>query len=229
LTSFVIAPPPVPVLPVEGEAAVFPVRRIYCIGRNYAAHAIEMGGDPTREPPFFFQKNPDNVVTGGGDFPYPDHSGDVQYEVELVVALGSGGANIPPAEALACVWGYGVGLDMTRRDLQAECKKAGRPWEIAKAFEASAPCSALAPASRIGHPARGEIRLDVNGETRQRGDLDQLIWTVPEIIAHLSRYFTLAPGDLIMTGTPSGVGPVRKGDRLTGVVAGVGSVTARVV
>jgi len=229
VTAYVIAPPPPPALPVEGQAAMYPVRRIYCIGRNYAAHAIEMGGDPTREPPFLFQKNPDNLVIDGGDFPYPARSADVQYEVELVVALGRGGSDIAPAEALACVWGYGVGLDMTRRDLQAECKKAGRPWEVAKAFELSAPCSALVPASRIGHPAHGEIRLDVNGVTRQRGNLDQLIWTVPEIIAHLSAYFTLAPGDLIMTGTPAGVGPVQRGDVLAGVVEGVGAVTAHVV
>lgn len=229
MTSLVIAPPPTPTLPVAGEKAAFPLRRIYCIGRNYAAHAIEMGGDPEREPPFFFQKNPDNVVTPGGDFPYPDHSADVQYEVELIVALGRGGSNISVADAPGCVWGYGVGLDMTRRDLQAECKKAGRPWEVAKAFERSAPCSALVPASRIGHPSHGEIRLEVNGETRQRGDLNQLIWTTPEIIAHLSAAFTLAPGDLIMTGTPSGVGPVFRGDVLTGVVEGVASVTVRVV
>jgi fumarylpyruvate hydrolase len=227
--ELVISAPALPVLPVKGSAAMFPVHRIYCIGRNYAAHAIEMGGDPTREPPFFFQKNPDNLVINGGDFPYPDKSSDVHFEIEMVVALGKGGRDIPVGKALDHVWGYGVGLDMTRRDLQAECKAAGRPWEIAKAFEHSAPCSALTPASAIGHPGAGAIWLKVNGETRQQGDLNQLIWKVPEMVSYLSGYFELAGGDIIMSGTPAGVGPTKRGDVLEGFVEGVGSLRTRVV
>lgn len=227
--DFVVAPPPQPYLPVEGEKAVFPVHRIYCVGRNYAAHAIEMGHDPDREEPFFFQKNPGSLVINGGDFPYPSKSNDVHHEIELVVALGKGGSDIPVDKALDCVWGYGVGLDMTRRDLQGKCKKQGRPWEIGKAFEHSAPCSALVPASRIGHPDKGAVWLKVNGEMRQEGDLNQLIWKVPEMISYLSGLFRLAPGDLIMSGTPSGVGPVRRGDELLGHIAGVGEIKTRVV
>jgi fumarylpyruvate hydrolase len=227
--NFVVTPPPVPAMLVEGTEAVFPVRRIYCIGRNYADHAIEMGGDPHREPPFFFQKNASNVVPTGRDFPYPDKTTDVHHEIELVVALGAGGRNIPVGAALDCVYGYAVGLDMTRRDLQAEAKRLGRPWEIAKAFEDSAPCSPLVPAARIGHPDRGAIWLDVNGERRQQGDLSQMIWKVPEMIAYLSDYFELAAGDLIMSGTPAGVGPVARGDRLHGHIDGIGELTLRVV
>jgi fumarylpyruvate hydrolase len=227
--EFVINTPAQPYLPVKGSKAVFPVRRIYCIGRNYAAHAIEMGGDPTREPPFFFQKNPDNLVINGADFPYPDKSADVHFEIELVVALGEGGRNIPVDKALDCVWGYAVGLDMTRRDLQGECKKMGRPWEVGKAFEQSAPCSALVPASQIGHPDQGAIWLKVNGELKQEGDLNQLIWKVPEMISYLSDYFELAPGDIIMSGTPAGVGATKRGDVLEGHVDGVGDLTTRVV
>jgi fumarylpyruvate hydrolase len=227
--DFVVAPPAQPYLPVEGEKAVFPVHRIYCVGRNYAAHAIEMGHDPDREDPFFFQKNPGNLVINGGDFPYPPKSNDVHHEIELVVALGKGGSDIPVAKALDCVWGYGVGLDMTRRDLQGECKKQGRPWEIGKAFEHSAPCSALMPTSRIGHPAKGAVWLKVNGQTRQEGDLNQLIWKVPEMISYLSGLFELALGDLIMSGTPSGVGAVKRGDTIHGRIEGVGEIKTRVV
>lgn len=227
--TYAITPPPQPALPIKGSGDLFPVHRIYCVGRNYAAHTIEMGGDPDRDPPFFFQKNPDNLVTGGGDFPYPDRSDDVHHEIELVVALHRGGVNIPVEQALDCVWGYAVGLDMTRRDLQGECKKKGRPWEIGKAFEHSAPCGELVPASEIGHPERGAVRLTVNGETRQDGDLDQLIWKVPEMIAYLSGLFALAPGDLIFSGTPAGVGPVRRGDLLDGVIDGVGRLRTTVV
>ena len=227
--NYVIPPAAVVSIPVRGCDSQFPVHRIYCVGRNYAAHAIEMGHDPDREPPFFFQKNPDNLVTGGGDFPYPDKTSDVHHEIEMVVALDKGGRNIPVAEALNCVWGYGVGLDMTRRDLQGEMKKMGRPWEIGKAFEASAPCGELVPASEIGHPAQGAVWLKVNDEVRQEGDLNQLIWKVPEMISYLSGLFELAPGDLIMSGTPSGVGPVRRGDVLHGHVEGVGDVHTRVV
>ena len=226
--SYVIPAPEVPTLPVRGDG-LFPVHRIYCVGRNYAAHAIEMGGDPDREPPFFFQKNPDNLVTGGGDFPYPAKSEDVHHEIELVVALQGGGRDIALEQALDCVWGYAVGLDMTRRDLQGECKKMGRPWEIGKAFEQSAPCSDLVPAEEIGHPDSGAIRLEVNGELRQDGDLNQLVWKVPEMIAYLSGLFELAPGDLIFSGTPAGVGPVRRGDELVGQIEGIGELRTRVV
>ena len=205
------------------------MRRVYCVGRNYAAHAIEMGHDPDREDPFFFQKNPDNLLTDGADFPYPDKSSDVHHEIEMVVALHRGGANIAVDAALDCVWGYGVALDMTRRDLQGQCKKAGRPWEIGKAFDHSAPASALVPASEIGHPAEGGIWLEVNGEMRQQGDLNQLIWKVPEMIAYLSGLFTLAPGDVILSGTPSGVGPVARGDTLHGHVDGVGELSVKVI
>jgi len=226
--QYVIAPPAIATLPVVGTTGLFPVRRIYCVGRNYAAHAVEMGHDPDKEPPFFFQKNPDNIVTSGA-FPYPPASSDVHHEIEMVVALGSGGKDIPLDRALDCVYGYGVGLDMTRRDLQGKAKDMGRPWEVGKAFEASAPCSPLVPASSIGHPTEGEVWLDVNGQRRQTGNLNQLIWKVPEMISYLSGLFTLSPGDIIMSGTPAGVGPVQRGDRLHGHVDGVGDLEVRVV
>ena len=227
-TRFVITPPPIVGLPVAGEAGLFPVRRVYCVGRNYADHAIEMGHDPNREPPFFFAKPADALATDGR-FPYPQATKDVHHEIELVVALGQGGRDIPIERALDCIWGYAVGLDMTRRDLQAEDKKAYRPWDTAKDFYASAPISAMVPVSRIGHPSRGAIWLDVNGERRQSGDLAQLIWKIDETISYLSGLFTLAPGDLIFTGTPAGVGAVRPGDRLHGHVDGVGELEVEVV
>jgi fumarylpyruvate hydrolase len=226
--DYVITPPAMPVLPVRGTDAVFPVRRIYCVGRNYAAHAIEMGHDPDKEPPFFFLKNPDNVDTSGR-FAYPSATKDVHHEIELVVALAKGGTDIPVEQALDCVYGYAVGLDMTRRDLQAEAKKMGRPWEVGKAFEQSAPCAEVVPASAIGHPDAGAIWLKVNGEMRQEGDLNQLIWKVPEVISYLSGLFKLAAGDLIMSGTPAGVGPVNRGDVLLGHVDGVGDLEVKVV
>jgi fumarylpyruvate hydrolase len=228
MPNYVIQPAPIATLPVVGSDGVFPIRRVYCVGRNYAEHAIEMGHDPNREPPFFFQKNPDNVVTDG-QFPYPPQTKDVHHEIELVVALSKGGANIPADKALDCVWGYAVGLDMTRRDLQGEAKKMGRPWEVGKAVEASAPCGPLVPASKIGHPSKGAVWLDVNGQRRQTGDLSQLIWNISDTIAYLSGLFTLAPGDLIMTGTPAGVGAVKKGDVMKGGVEGVGEIEVRVV
>lgn len=217
-------PPQVCSVAVSDSEQRFPVRRVYCVGRNYADHAREMGHDPDREPPFFFSKHPDSLIPSGSVFPYPGESADVHHEIELVVAIGRGGRNIAADEALEHVFGYGVGLDMTRRDLQGAAKKAGRPWEVGKAFDHAAPCSAIVPASRIGHPAAGEIRLDVNGEPRQRGDLASQIWSVPEVIAHLSRYFALEAGDLIFTGTPAGVGAVKVGDRLTGAIAGIGTI-----
>ncbi len=221
--------PACPGLPVRGSDARFPVHRIYCVGRNYAAHAIEMGHDPERELPFFFLKNPDNLVVDNGDFPYPSKSENVHHEIELVVAIGVGGKEIAVDHALDHVWGYAVGLDMTRRDLQAQMKANGRPWEIGKAFEHSAPCSAVAMAGQIGHPAQGQVVLCVNGDIRQEGDLNQLIWKVPEIVSYLSDLFVLQPGDLIMTGTPSGVGPVVRGDVLEGWIEGVGQISTRVI
>ena len=226
-TSKAVNAPDPAVLPVVDSQDVFPVHRIYCVGRNYAAHAVEMGHDPDREAPFFFQKNPDNLLLDD-IFTYPPLSEDVQHEIELVVGLQSGGSDIAPEGALDSVFGYAVGLDMTRRDLQGEMKRQGRPWEIGKAFEQSAPCSAIAPAQRIGHPQTGAIRLSKNGALSQSGDLSQMIWKVPEIISELSRYFLLCPGDLIFTGTPSGVGPVQRGDELLGEIEGVGNLSLRV-
>ena len=226
-TRFVIPAPPVVALPVVGEAGLFPVRRVYCVGRNYAEHAREMGHDPDREEPFFFTKPADALATDGR-FPYPPATKDVHHEIELVVALGKGGRDIPVDKALDCVWGYAVGLDMTRRDLQAVAKKAGRPWEVAKAFDASAPISPLVPAAKAGHLTSGAIWLDVNGERRQTGDLGQLIWKIDETISYLSGLFELAPGDLIFTGTPAGVAAVQRGDRLHGHVDGVGELKVEV-
>jgi fumarylpyruvate hydrolase len=226
--AFVIDPPTPATLPIKGSDDLFPVHRIYCVGRNYAAHTIEMGHDPDKEPPFFFQKNPDNLLVGQ-DFPYPSASSDVHFEFEMVVALKSGGMDIALDNALSHVYGYAVALDMTRRDLQGEAKKAGRPWEVGKAFEHSAPCSAIVPATEIGHPASGSLTLDVDGERRQEGDLNQMIWKIPEMISYLSGLFELVPGDLILTGTPSGVGPVTKGNRLHGEVEGVGTLDVTVV
>jgi len=227
--KFLFEPAPVPALPIRGMDKLFPVHRIYCVGRNYAEHAREMGHDPTRELPFFFQKNPDSLIPGGGDFPYPPKSADVHHELEMVVALGQGGSDIPAARALDCVYGYAVGLDMTRRDLQGEAKKLGRPWEVGKAFDSAAPCSEIVPAAAIGHPAAGAVWLKVNGVLRQKGDLGELIWKVPEIISHLSGLFALRPGDLIFSGTPAGVGAVKRGDRLEGGVDGIGELVVRVV
>lgn len=227
MTDFVIPAPQVPSIAVSGGGE-FPVRRVYCIGRNYAAHAIEMGHDPDREPPFFFQKNPDNLDQSG-EFPYPPHSSDVHHEVELVVALKSGGSNIPLDRALDHVWGYAVSLDMTRRDLQGEAKKLGRPWEIGKAFERSAPVGRLIPVSRVGHPDHGRIELKVNGVLKQEGDLNQMIWKVPEMISYLSEYFELKAGDVIMSGTPSGVGAVVRGDTMEASIAGLGNLVVKVV
>lgn len=227
--GYVITPPEQATLSVAGTAERFPVHRVYCVGRNYAAHAVEMGHDPDKEPPFFFQKNPDNLIADATEFPYPKASEDVHHEIEMMVALKSGGEDIAVGDALDCVFGYGVSLDMTRRDLQGQMKKLGRPWEIGKAFEMSAPAGPIMPVSQVGHPDQGEIWLKINDEVRQTGDLNQMIWKTPEMISILSTLFTLQPGDVILTGTPSGVGPVQRGDLLHGHVDGVGELRVRVV
>lgn len=228
-TDFVVPAPLVVSLAVRGSSARFPVRRVYCVGRNYAEHTREMGHDPDRELPFFFQKNPDNLVLDNGDFPYPPLSNNVHFEVEMVVAIGKGGSDISVESALDHVYGYALGLDMTRRDLQGEAKKTGRPWEIGKAFEHSAPMTDIVAVKDVGHLAKGAIWLKVNGEVKQQSDLDQLIWNVPEIIAHLSKTFELKAGDLIMTGTPAGVGPIKRGDVMEGFCEGIGTISAKVV
>jgi fumarylpyruvate hydrolase len=222
--QYVFAPPPVPTLPVVGSEQLVPIRRIYCVGRNYADHAVEMGGNPDREPPFFFGKPADTVVAGGGTIPYPPLTNDLQHEMELVVVLGSGGRDISVAQALEHVFGYAAGIDMTRRDLQGEAKKLGRPWDMGKGFDYAAPCSAVQPARKIGHPREGGIWLKLNGKIRQSGNLNQQIWKVEETIAYLSRFLALAAGDLIFTGTPAGVGRVVRGDRLEGHIDGVGEL-----
>jgi len=223
----VIPPWPLPAVPVAGSHALFPVRRIFCVGRNYAEHAREMGADPTREPPFFFMKPADAIVTDGR-MTYPPMTADLQHEIEQVVALARGGRDIPAAGALDCVFGYAVGLDMTRRDIQAELKAKGRSWEMGKAFDQSAPISPVVPAAHIGHPRRGAIVLTVNSQPRQHGDLADMIWPVADIVAKLSAYVTLLPGDLIFTGTPAGVGRVERGDRLEGRIEGVGTLSVTI-
>ena len=227
MTRYVIPEPPRATIPVKG-GGTFPVRRVYCIGRNYAAHAIEMGHDPDREAPFFFQKNPENLDPSG-QFPYPPMSRDVHHEMEMVVALKSGGRDIALEDALAHVYGYAIGFDMTRRDLQAQMKKAGRPWEIGKAFERSAPVGLLHGVDGVGHLATGRITLSVNGQMRQDGDLNQMIWKVPEMISYLSQYYDIAAGDVIMSGTPAGVGPVERGDVMVGTIEGLGELQVTVV
>jgi fumarylpyruvate hydrolase len=226
------APPPV-LLPIVGTKNQFPVRRVYCVGRNYAAHAREMGFDPDRDPPFYFCKPADAVTpvgtSGALDLPYAPMTANLHHEVELVVAIGEGGANMRVDTALRHVWGYAVGLDMTRRDLQFAMRDKGRPWEIGKAFDASGPIGPLHPAAAVGDLADAAIWLTVNGQARQHGHIRDLIWSVPEVIADLSRYFRLEPGDLIFTGTPEGVGPVVIGDRMVGGIDGLGEITVRVV
>ncbi len=218
-----------PLAAVRGSTKKFPIRRIYLVGRNYAEHAREMGHDPDREQPFFFQKPADAVLPSGSDFPYPPQSSNVHHEIEMVAALASGGKNLSSHEALQHVYGYAVGIDMTRRDLQQAMKKQGRPWEAGKSFDHSAPMTEIVPASHCGHPASAKIWLKVNDEVRQQGDLNQLIWSVPEIIETLSQSFELMAGDLIFTGTPAGVGPISPGDKITGGVDGIGEIEVRVV
>lgn len=227
--TFVIDPPNVNSIPISGDTRRFAVNRIYCVGRNYAEHAREMGHDPDREPPFFFMKPATAIVTDGKDMAYPSLSNDLHHEIEMVVAIGMGGTNIAPEKALDHVWGYAVGLDMTRRDLQGEAKKMGRPWDTGKAFDQSAPCSELVPVSKCGHPSKGAITLRVNGKVRQEGDLNQLIWNVPDTIAYLSTLFKLEPGDLIYSGTPAGVAAVVKGDVLEGHVDGLPALKVLIV
>ncbi|MGJ5019289.1 fumarylacetoacetate hydrolase family protein [Bradyrhizobium oligotrophicum] len=221
--STVIPAFPQPSLPVVGEAGVFPVRRIWCVGRNYLEHIREMGNDE-RDPPFFFAKHADMLAPEGAVIPYPPLTQDMHHEVELVVALKSGGLNIPTDKALDHVYGYAVGIDLTRRDLQLASRKMQRPWEVGKSFDHSAPCSAVVPAAKIGHPAKGKIWLSVNGTERQTGDLSELIWNVPEIIWKLSQQVELAAGDIIMTGTPAGVAAVVAGDKIECGVDGVGTL-----
>ena len=224
---YVIPPPPQAAIAVAGSDKTFPVRRIWCVGRNYIEHIREMGQDE-RLPPFYFAKHPDTIVPDGGTVPYPQLTKDMHHEVELVVALKSGGRNIPVAKANDHIWGYGVGIDLTRRDLQIASRELKRPWEVGKAFDHSAPCGPLKPVSETGHPAKGYIRLKCNGQVRQDGDLNQLIWNVPEIIANLSEMVTLEPGDIIMTGTPAGVAATVTGDKLECEIEGVGTLTVTI-
>ncbi len=228
MTKYVIDPPAVTAVPVAG-GGLFPVRRVFCVGRNYAEHTREMGGDPDREEPFFFTKPADALVINGGDMPYPTRTADLHHEMELVVAIGTGGKDIAEADALSHVYGYAAGLDMTRRDLQAAAKKGGKPWDMGKGFDFSGPVGEIAPASHIGHPSAGKIELVVNGVARQSSDLAKQIWNVPETISYLSGLVELAPGDLIFTGTPEGVAAVVSGDVLEGEIAGVGTVRTRII
>jgi fumarylpyruvate hydrolase len=228
MTSYVV-PPFVPSVPVSGDASRFPVRRIYCVGFNYAEHNREMGRDPAQEPPIFFSKPADAVLEDGADLPYPPRTSNLHYEAELVVAIGTAGRRIAVAEALGHVYGYAVGNDFTRRDLQAAAKDKGRPWDTAKGFDGSAGIAPIHPAARIGHPRRGRIQLSVNGAERQHADLADMIWDVPAIIAELSTFFELRPGDLIYTGTPAGVGALRPGDTVVAGIEGLGTLTNRIV
>jgi fumarylpyruvate hydrolase len=230
-TIFAFPPAAQPVVPVAGEQILFPVRRIFCVGQNYAAHAREMGGDPDRQPPFFFCKPSDGLVpiANGctGDVAYPSQTVNLHHEVELVVAIGKGGKDIIPADAAEHVWGYALGLDLTRRDLQADLKAKGRPWEMAKAFDQSAPISPLVRSK--GLLTSGAIWLDVNGQRRQSGDLADMIWSIAETIGHLSKFVELAAGDLIFTGTPEGVGQLQRGDVVTAAIDHVAQLSARIV
>lgn len=233
MSQYAIDIEPRPALPVAGSDLTFPVRRVYCIGRNYAAHAREMGGDPTREPPFFFNKTADalQVVPAGRTVahPYPPMSSNYHHEIEMVVALKSGGKDIPVEDALSHVFGYGIGLDMTRRDLQDEAKQLRRPWETGKSADLSGPVGPIHPVSEVGHPAKGLIRVSVNGTPRQSADLSDMIWSVAEQISILSRFYELKAGDVIFSGTPEGVGKVERGDEMVGEIAGLGEVRLKVV
>jgi fumarylpyruvate hydrolase len=227
--TYVIPAPAAASVEVAGSNQRFPVHRIYCVGRNYAAHAREMGMDPEREPPFFFSKPADAVVPNGAAVTYPPRTANLHHEIELVVAIGTGGRDIPLANALAHVFGYAVGNDLTRRDLQFAAREKGQPWDVSKGFDHSAPVSAIRRAAEVGHPERGLIWIEVNGERRQQADLSEMIWNVPEIIAELSTLFELVPGDLIFTGTPAGVGPVQRGDSLVGGIDGLETLRTTIV
>lgn len=227
--DFVISPPERPSLAVSGSAARFPVGRIWCVGRNYAEHAREFGHDPEREPPFFFSKPADALLSDGRAMPYPPQTGDLHFEAELVVAIGTGGRDISPEVALEHAWGYAAGIDFTRRDLQAVAKKLDRPWDLAKGFDGSAACGTLSPAAAVGHPGQGRITLSVDGALRQDGDLSTMIWSVAEIIAALSASVTLKPGDLIYSGTPAGVGAVVRGETVRVDIEGLESLITTVV
>ncbi len=225
MTAYVFPPAPQASVAVTGETARFPVRRIFCVGRNYAEHAREMGHNPEREAPFFFSKPADAVVDSGASIPYPPETQNFHHEIELVVAIGLGGANIPVETALAHVYGYGVGIDLTRRDLQGVAKSAGRPWDLSKGFDLSAPMGPITPVAAGAQGGKGRIWLAANGAEKQNGDLADMIWPVADVIAYLSRFVTLAPGDLIMTGTPAGVGPLVPGDVVTGGIDGLGEIS----
>jgi len=227
MSAYVLPAPISPALPVVGASALFPVRRVYCVGRNYAAHRREMGGDD-RDPPFFFMKPADALVPPGGTVAYPSQTQDLQHEIELVIALGAGGADLTADQALDLVWGYAAGVDLTRRDLQGAAKAKGRPWEAGKAFDASAPISAIRPVADGGHPS-GAIQLSVNGVIRQQASLTDMLWGMAEIIAQASRLWRLEAGDLIFTGTPEGVGPLVVGDRVSGAIDGVGEVAFQII
>ena len=227
MTAFVFPPAPQPYLEIEGGAALFPVRRVWCVGRNYLAHIREMGNDE-REPPFFFSKQPDMIVPGGGIIRYPTLTKDFHHEVELVVALQSGGRNIPATQAMRHVFGYAVGIDMTRRDQQNAAKAKGKPWEAAKSFEQSGPCGPLTLAAQAGDIGKAAIALTVNGAARQSSSLAHMIWSIAEIIAHLSEQVDIAAGDIIFTGTPEGVGPVVAGDRMEASIAGLGPLSVTI-
>lgn len=228
--NFAVAPPPIHSLTIAGRTERFPVNRVFCVGRNYAAHAREMGKDPDREPPFFFMKPAHAIVDAAqpARVPYPPKTRNFHHEIELVVALGRGGRDIPIDRALAHVYGYAVGLDMTRRDLQLEARDKGRPWEFGKSFAQSAPIGALHRVEDVGHPASAAISLYVNDQLRQSSDVSKLIWSVAECIAYLSEYEALEPGDILMTGTPEGVNAVVPGDRMRGSIAGLGDIEVRV-
>jgi fumarylpyruvate hydrolase len=228
MSDYVFTAPAIPFVAVDGTSARFPVHRIYCVGRNYAAHAREMGQDPEREAPFFFMKPADAIVPNHETIQFPSRTKNLHHEIELVVALSGGGMNVATDRALDLVFGYAVGNDLTRRDLQAEARDKGRPWATGKGFDRSAVISAIHPASRIGHPKQGRIWLSVNGELRQQGDLADLIWSVPEVIAELSTLFELAPGDLIFTGTPAGVAALKSGDKIEGGVEGVDTLVTTI-
>ena len=229
MSAWVFEPRPPSSVAVSNRRERFPVRRVLCVGRNYAKHAVESGADPTREPPFFFFKPTDALVDDGAAVPYPPLTDNLHFEVELVVAIGTAGSAIAPGDALSHVFGYAVGIDLTRRDLQASAIKAGHPWDWGKAFDASAPCAALRPVAEVGHPSRGRIWLAVNGVVKQDADLTELIWPVPDIIAQASQAMRLEAGDLIYTGTPAGVGPVVRGDRITAGIDGVGEMGIQIV